>query len=99
SGFADDRERVVLLEKQLTRRVEPDRARRGFVPNLAGAVDDQVHRLIPRRRLELAVFFYQRPRQAVRAVIGLESVEALGAEPAAVDGILGAAAHTNDAAF
>src|SRR4051812_29026806 len=39
---------------------------------------------LPRRFAELAVLLHQRQQQPVRAVVGVEAVESLGAEPTAV---------------
>ena len=47
--FCDEPERVVLLEKKLSRGVEADRARAVALAHLFRALDDEVHRLVPGR--------------------------------------------------
>ena len=99
AGLAHHRQRVVLFEEQLPRAVEGDAVRRQAGGDLARLVDDARHGLVPRRRPQLAIVAaHQGGGQAVGAVVGDPAVETFGAEAAAVDAVVGAAADADDAA-
>src|SRR5205823_6104025 len=65
---------------------------------LARARDDQLHRRVPRRLLQLAFAAHERARQPIRRVVRLPAVQTLRPEPAVVDTVLGATAHAHDPA-
>src|SRR5690606_3580556 len=69
-----------------------------LVEQVAGAGGDPLHGGVPVRLHQAAVLAHEGAGQAVGRVVGLPAVEVLGAEPAAVDPVDGAAAYADDAA-
>ena len=94
----DERERVVVLDEQLAARVEAERAAALRREQLARALDDEIHRLVPARLAQLAVAADERTQQPVGRVVRLPAVQALRAEPTVVHAVAAAAAHADDAA-
>ncbi len=86
SRLADHRERVVLLQEELARRVEAEAAPpAGRVEQRPRALDDASHRRLPIARDQPAVFAQERLRQPVGRVVGLPAVHVLGIQAAAID--------------
>src|SRR6185437_917536 len=98
-GFADDGERIVLLEKQLAAGIKADGACRTGVPDVARAADDQLHRLVPGGRAHAAALADLRLEQPIGAAVGLPAVQTLGAQPTAVCDVDRAPTDTDDAAI
>jgi hypothetical protein len=98
-GLAEDAEGVVLLQKQLPGRVEPEvspTSRAG--QQVLRAVHDAAHGGVPVGLHEPVTVTDQRAGQPVGAVVGLPAVQILRIEAPAVDPVYGAAAHTDDPA-
>ncbi len=96
--LADHSECVVLLEEQLAARVEAMAERADLVEERLAAGDDKLHRLVPARRLEPTVAPDHRCRQAIRILDALPArVEALRAQPTAIDRIILSAADADHA--
>src|SRR4051812_7845469 len=55
AGFAQHGESIVLLEEKLSRAIDPDRVAGVFRDELPGSIDEETHRVVPARGLELAV--------------------------------------------
>ncbi len=87
SAADDQRQRVVVLEEELTARVEAERAASLGRDQLPRALGDEVHRLVPARLAQLAVAADEWPQQPVLGVVRLPAVEALRPEPAVVDAV------------
>ena len=86
AGFADDRERVVLLEEELPTRIEGMAERPLLLKQCAAALDDPRHRGVPVGLHKLAVDADQRAGEPICAAHALPRPEQpLGAEAPLVD--------------
>ena len=94
----DERQRVVVLDEQLPARVEAERAAALRRQQLARALHDEIHRLVPARLAQLSVAPHERMQQPVGRIVGLPAVEALRAETPVVDAVAAGAADAHDAA-
>jgi hypothetical protein len=94
----DERKRVVVLEEQLSARVEAQGAAALGREQLPSAIHDQVHRLVPARPLQLSLTTHERMQQAIGRVVRLPAIQSLRAEPAAIDPIDPASANADDPA-
>ncbi len=97
ADVGEDGEGVVLLQEELPAGVEADGAGTALLQQAPGAGGDAVHGGVPVGLDEPAVLPDEGAGEAVRGVVGLPAVEVLGAEPAAVDPVGGAAPHAHDA--
>jgi hypothetical protein len=98
AGPGDQRLRVVLLGEQLAGGVEAEGERARLREHLPGPIDEELHRLVPRGRRELAVATDERPRQPVRRVVRPPAVQSLRPEPAVVDAVVRPPADADDPA-
>ncbi|AYC36580.1 hypothetical protein DWG14_00790 [Streptomyces griseorubiginosus] len=87
------RERVVVLQEQLTAGVEPDRARSALVEQFAGTGHHPLHRGVPVRLHQVPVPPDERPGQPVLRGVRLPAEQVLGPQPAAVDPVHRPSAH------
>jgi hypothetical protein len=92
-----DRQRVVVLDEQLARRVEAVRGRSLLVQQRPRAFHHARHGGAPVALDEPVAVADERTRQTVRRTIGLPAEEILRPKPAAVDAIGRPAAHADDA--
>lgn len=98
AGPGEDGEGVVLLQEELPRGVEADRAGPPFLQQPAGAGDDAAHRGLPVRLHQPPVLTDQRPFQPVPGAVGLPAEQVLGAETAVIDAVEGSSPYTDDPA-
>lgn len=95
-GLPDDAERVVLLGHQLAGGVEAVREPAAAFQQRAGPLDDRPHRGVVVDLDQVAVVVAQQRLREPVPVGGLPAVEALGAQPATVDPVVGAATDPDD---
>lgn len=70
----DQRQCVVVLEEELPARIEAERAASLGREQLAGTLDDPIHRLVPARLPQLTVAADERMQQPVLRIVGLPAV-------------------------
>ena len=92
----DDTERVVLLQEELSGRVEADCRGSVFVEQGPGPFDDASHGVVPRRLDQPTVLPDERAGQSVLRRTGLPSVEILDVDATTVDTVVGPAADADD---
>lgn len=97
AAVSDQRQRVVLLEEELTGGVEADRTRTAFGQQLLRAPGDGVHRRVPVRLHERTVAPDQRCGQPIRRMVRLPAEQVLRTEPAVIDPVDRPAPHAHDA--
>src|SRR5690606_2295969 len=98
AAVREDGEGVVLLQDQLPGGVVGAGVGRGPVAGVAGGGGDPVRAGVPVRLPQAPVFVHEGTGRAVGGGVGGPAVEVLGAEPAAVAAVDGAAAYADDAA-
>ena len=96
AAVGDEPEGVVLLQEELTGRVEADGARPLLLQQRPAPVDHRGHRGVPVGLDQFPVPADQRPGQPVGGVVGLPAEEVLGAQPATVHAVHRAAADADD---
>jgi hypothetical protein len=92
----NERQRVVVLEEELAARVKAERTCTLRRKQLPRPFDDEIHRLVPARLAQLAVPSHERAEQSVGRVVGLPTVQPLGAETPMIDAIDAPAADAHD---
>jgi hypothetical protein len=98
AGARDLAERVVLLEQQLTAVVNPDSIRSFGGERLIEAIDQEVHRIVPRRANELAGSVANEwMRRATRVAVREVLIQAFRPEAAVVHGMSSPSAYAHDA--
>ncbi len=96
AGVGDDRQRVVLLQVELSAGVEAERVRALVGRQLPGAGDDPFHRRVPVAGHQAVAAAYERGGQPVAGVVRLPAEQVLGAKASVVHPVPGSAAHPDD---